>query len=89
MSAEVRQAYRSAVDVSVMACLLTNRDDPGTGRVQLARQVERGSVPRDDVASVLLALLDAEPQRAVLEVVGGDTPIDEAVRSVLSPGGRG
>jgi hypothetical protein len=28
MSAEVRQAYRSAGDVSVMACLLTNRDDP-------------------------------------------------------------
>ena len=34
-------------------------DDPGTGRVTLARHVESGSIPRDDVAAVLLALLDA------------------------------
>lgn len=64
-------------------------DDPGTGRVTLARHVERGSVPRDDVASVLIALLDAGPEGAVLELVGGDTPIEDAVRAVLSPDGRG
>jgi len=57
-------------------------DDPGTGRVTLARHVDRGSVPRDDVAAVLVALLDVGADGAVLELVGGSTPIDEAVSSV-------
>ncbi|MER6138927.1 NAD(P)H-binding protein [Streptomyces sparsogenes] len=57
---------------------LTN--DPGTGRVTLAEHVDYGSVTRDDVAAVLLALLD-EPRTAgrTLELVGGGTPIAEAV----------
>jgi nucleoside-diphosphate-sugar epimerase len=41
-------------------------DDPGTGRVTLARHVDRGSVPRDDVAAVLVALLDVGADGAVL-----------------------
>jgi nucleoside-diphosphate-sugar epimerase len=57
-------------------------DDPGTGRVTLARHVERGSIPRDDVAAVLLALLDANPDGVVLELVGGPTPIADAVASI-------
>ena len=58
-------------------------DDPGTGRVTLARHVERGSIPRDDVAAVLVALLDAGAgaDGAVLELVSGSTRIDEAVSS--------
>ena len=54
-------------------------DDPGTGRVTLAPSVERGAVPRDDVAAVLVALLDQPRDRAVLELVSGSTPVDEAV----------
>ena len=54
-------------------------DDPGTGRVRLDRHVDRGQVPRDDVAAVLVALLDAPPPGAVLELVGGDTPVTDAV----------
>jgi nucleoside-diphosphate-sugar epimerase len=54
-------------------------DDPGTGRVRLARSVERGSVPRDDVAAVLVALLDQPHDCAVLELVSGPTPVAEAV----------
>ena len=54
-------------------------DDPGTGRVTLAPSVERGEVPRDDVAAVLVALLDQPRDRAVLELVSGPTPVDEAV----------
>ncbi len=54
-------------------------DDPGTGRVRLDRHVDRGSVPRDDVAAVLVALLDSPRRGAVLELVGGDTPVAEAV----------
>ncbi|SDF89711.1 NAD(P)H-binding [Blastococcus aurantiacus] len=55
-------------------------DDPGTGRVTLGHGIGYGSVPRDDVAAVLVALLDARRDGAVVELVGGDTPIAEAVR---------
>jgi uncharacterized protein YbjT (DUF2867 family) len=58
---------------------LTN--DPGTGRVSLAETTGRGDVTRDDVAAVLVALLD-EPGTAgrTLELIGGDAPVAEAVR---------
>jgi nucleoside-diphosphate-sugar epimerase len=64
-------------------------DDPGTGRVALERHVERGSVPRDDVAALLVALLDADGDGTVLELVEGTTPIDEAVAAAVRRGGRG
>jgi nucleoside-diphosphate-sugar epimerase len=64
-------------------------DGPGTGRVTLAPGLELGDVPRDDVAAVLAALLDAGIAGVVLELVGGDTPVDEAVAAVVRPGGRG
>lgn len=55
-------------------------DDPGTGRVQLARHVPRGDVPRDDVAAVLAALLDTPATaRQVLELTAGDRPVQGAV----------
>ena len=57
-------------------------DDPGTGRVTLDRRVERGSIPRDDVAAVLLALVDEDLDGVVLEVVGGPTPVAEAVAAI-------
>jgi nucleoside-diphosphate-sugar epimerase len=57
-------------------------DDPGTGRVTLARHADRGSIPRDDVAAVLLALLDADRDGAVVELVSGDTPVTEAVAAL-------
>jgi uncharacterized protein YbjT (DUF2867 family) len=58
-------------------------DDPGTARVALAAKVERGSVPRDDVAAVLAALLP-EPATAglTLELVSGDVSVDEAVAAL-------
>ena len=57
-------------------------DHPGTGRVTLARHVDPGNVPRDDVAAVLVALLDADRDGAVLELVKGPTPIAEAVAAL-------
>lgn len=55
-------------------------DDPGTGRVKLGERVARGEIPRDDVAAVLLAVLDTPGTiGATFEVVSGDTPIEEAV----------
>lgn len=60
-------------------------DEPGTGMVRLTRTVRRGSVSRDDVAAVLVALLD-EP-RAIgqtLELVAGDVPVADAVVAAVS-----
>jgi uncharacterized protein YbjT (DUF2867 family) len=58
-------------------------DDPGTGRVTLGTGIERGNVPRDDVAAVLLAVLET-PSTAgkVFELISGETPVEEAVRNL-------
>ncbi|GAA2406727.1 NAD(P)H-binding protein [Actinomadura vinacea] len=60
-------------------------DDPGTGRVRLAAPyVGHEAVPRDDVAAVIVALLRAPAvRRRVLELIGGATPVDEAVAAVF------
>lgn len=58
-------------------------DEPGTGRVRLAERTGRDEVTRDDVAAVLGALLHAPGTAGLtLELVGGDTPVDEAVGAV-------
>jgi uncharacterized protein YbjT (DUF2867 family) len=51
-------------------------DEPATGRVTLGEKVGRGSIPRADVAAVVLALIDRPGSVGqTLEVVGGDDPI--------------
>ncbi|WP_314171507.1 SDR family oxidoreductase [Streptomyces winkii] len=61
---------------------LTN--DPGTGTVRLAERTGRAEVTRDDVAAVLGALLHAPGTAGkTLELIGGDTPVDEAVGAVV------
>jgi uncharacterized protein YbjT (DUF2867 family) len=57
-------------------------DDPGTGRVRLERHVDRGDVPRDDVAAVLVALLDDPVDGAVAELVAGQVPVTDAVAAL-------
>jgi uncharacterized protein YbjT (DUF2867 family) len=59
-------------------------DDPAAGRVRLAAPpVPAGAVSRADVAAVIAALLH-EPGTShhTLELVGGDTPVAEAVHSI-------
>jgi len=57
---------------------LTN--DPGTGRVELSDQTGRGDIPREDVAAVLVAVLDTPATAGhTFEVISGETPIEEAV----------
>jgi len=58
-------------------------DDPGTGQVWLAEKVERGEIPRDDVAAVLCECL-AEPGTIgrTVGLVAGDTPVQEAVSAL-------
>jgi uncharacterized protein YbjT (DUF2867 family) len=59
-------------------------DAPATGRIRLAAPpVPRSTVPRADVAAVIAALLDEPGTRhQTLELVGGDTPVAAAVRSI-------
>src|SRR6476660_3360232 len=55
-------------------------DDPGTGRVLIADSTGRGNIPREDVAAVLLAVLDTPGTAGqTFEVISGDTPIADAV----------
>ncbi|MBR7836108.1 SDR family oxidoreductase [Actinospica durhamensis] len=74
---------RSALDWTVLRPG-SLRNDPGTGRVRLEPHTGRGSVPRDDVASVLAALL-AAPGTAgqTLELVAGEVPVPEAVAAFV------
>ena len=58
-------------------------DDPGTGRVKTGTDLERGSIPREDVAAVLLAVLETPSSIGkTFELVSGDTPVEEAVRGL-------
>ena len=60
---------------------LTN--DPGTGRVNLGEKLPRGQVTRDDVAAVLVAVLDSPSTIGrTVDLIGGDTPIAEAVEAI-------
>lgn len=60
-------------------------DEEPTGRVHVARHVDRGAIPRADVADVLAAVL-AWPDTAghVFEVVGGDTPVEVAIEALVA-----
>ena len=59
-------------------------DAPPTGRIRLAPPpVPRDTVPRADVAAVIVALLDNPGTRhQTLELVGGDSPVAAAVHSI-------
>jgi uncharacterized protein YbjT (DUF2867 family) len=58
-------------------------DEPGADQVEIAERVQRGKIPRDDVAAVLAAVL-REPGTSGLtfEVTSGTTPVEEAVRAI-------
>jgi uncharacterized protein YbjT (DUF2867 family) len=61
---------------------LTN--DPGTGRVEISDQTGLGDIPREDVAAVLLAVLDTPATAGrTFEVISGDTPIADALTRAL------
>lgn len=55
-------------------------DDPGTGQVTLGVDVARGEIPREDVASMIAAVVDdGRSVRQQWDLVGGTTPVLEAV----------
>ncbi|GAA1674536.1 SDR family oxidoreductase [Kribbella sp. NPDC056951] len=60
---------------------LTN--DPGTGQILIADQTGNGSISRDDVALTLAGLCTATASIGrILELVTGDTPVDEALANL-------
>jgi uncharacterized protein YbjT (DUF2867 family) len=55
-------------------------DDPGTGRVRVGESVGGGSIPRDDVALVLLEILNrAAPKGLTFELVEGEDDVSDAL----------
>jgi nucleoside-diphosphate-sugar epimerase len=55
-------------------------DDPGTGLVRVAERLDRGQVPRADVAAVLLACLDTPATIGrSFDLLAGETPIADAL----------
>jgi uncharacterized protein YbjT (DUF2867 family) len=58
-------------------------DDPGTGKVQIAEDLDRGSVTREDVAAVIAECLIADNTIGkAFDLTNDGTPIAEAVRSL-------
>ncbi|MGP4069467.1 SDR family oxidoreductase [Halobacillus sp. B29] len=61
--------------------MLTN--DEGTGQVEAASKVERGEVPREDVANVIAATLEDDSTIGKeFQVVSGTKSIKEAIQSL-------
>jgi nucleoside-diphosphate-sugar epimerase len=62
-------------------------DDPGGGRVRIDTEPFHGAIPRDDVAAVLDALLQADrATRQILYVNAGELAVEEALEAVLRRG---
>ena len=55
-------------------------DDQGTEQVSVGTKLDRGEIPRDDVAAVLFAVLAADNTIGKdFDLLSGDTPVAEAV----------
>ena len=66
----------------VIAVTGTVAFDPATGAVALGARVERGDIPRADVAAVVAAVIDAEEAVGQQwDLVSGNVPVHDAVRS--------
>ncbi len=59
-------------------------DDPGTGEISLAHSLSSGEIPREDVATVLVHVLEKpELSGYTLDLTVGDTPIEEAINQIV------
>ena len=58
-------------------------DDAGTGQVAVGTTVERGTVPRADVAEVIAtAILEGTAVKTQFELVSGETPVSDALATI-------
>ena len=77
-----RRLEDSGLDYTTVRPGARTNDFP-SGRVLAGLGLGRGSIPRADVAATLLAVLDSpETAGVTFDLIAGDTPIDEAVRSL-------
>ncbi|MCG2587152.1 SDR family oxidoreductase [Rhodohalobacter sulfatireducens] len=60
-------------------------DEPGNGKVSIGKNLERGEIPREDVAEVLAEVFD-NPQTIEMEfdLVSGDQSISEAISKIIN-----
>src|SRR4051794_22390024 len=77
-----RELAASGLDYTIVRPGRLTNDAP-IGRIRAAERLDRGEIPRADVAATLLAVLD-EPRTIgrAFDLISGDTPIEEAVRQV-------
>ncbi|MGV3463854.1 MAG: SDR family oxidoreductase [Heyndrickxia sp.] len=58
-------------------------NEPSTGKVRIAENLERGFIPREDVAKVIFAVLnESNTFNKSFDIVTGETPILEAVKNI-------
>ncbi|RDW22449.1 NAD(P)-dependent oxidoreductase [Oceanobacillus arenosus] len=58
-------------------------NEPGTEKVSIAESLPGGSVPREDVASTIVAALNEEKTyRQSFDLLSGDTPIADALKNL-------
>src|SRR6195952_5022218 len=54
-------------------------DDPGTGKISVGGTVDRGTIPRADVAAIIVSSLGGLAVGKQFEVISGQTPIADAL----------
>lgn len=58
-------------------------NEPGTGKVQAAEDLQRGSIPREDVAKTVVAALNEENTfRRSFDLMSGDQSVEEALKNI-------
>ncbi|ALC83741.1 MULTISPECIES: SDR family oxidoreductase [Bacillus] len=58
-------------------------NDPGTGQISAAADLERNSIPREDVAkTALVALNEKNTYRKAFDLVSGNVPIADALKEL-------
>lgn len=63
-------------------------EDAGTGRVALGQTHTTRTVPREDVAAVLAALIERDASTGLaFDLIGGETAIDDALDASIKQGG--
>ncbi|MCC9146248.1 MULTISPECIES: NAD(P)H-binding protein [unclassified Arthrobacter] len=86
LAAEEDLMARSQLDWTILRPGILTNDAP-SGLVELAPAVDRGPIPRADVAAVLAELLrTGNGVHQALGVISGDTPVAEAVQALQTAG---
>jgi uncharacterized protein YbjT (DUF2867 family) len=58
-------------------------NEPGTGKVSAAENLNSGSIPREDVAKTIMAALDEEHTfNRSFDLVSGEIPISDALKTI-------